>query len=94
MKIMRYVLFRVLVLIPLLFSIFTVVFLVIHVLPGDDPLALDFTRNLRISKIRREIRMIGDLTEEQRKTLMKEAACCPISNTLGQGVEIEDVAVP
>lgn len=35
MKIGRYILFRLLVLIPLLFGIFTVVFLVIHVLPGD-----------------------------------------------------------
>jgi peptide/nickel transport system permease protein len=35
MKIARYVLFRLLVLVPLLFAVFTVVFLIVHVLPGD-----------------------------------------------------------
>ena len=35
MRIFRYILFRLLILIPLLLGIFTVVFLIIHVLPGD-----------------------------------------------------------
>ena len=35
MEILRYIAFRLLVLIPLLFGIFTVVFFVIHILPGD-----------------------------------------------------------
>lgn len=61
--------------------------------PGKDPIAIDRTRKLRITKIRREIRLIGDLTEEQRDALMREAACCPVGNTLAPGVEIEDVEV-
>ena len=61
--------------------------------PGKDPLAIGRTRKLRIAKIRREIRFIGELTEEERATLMKEAACCPVSNTLGQGIRVDDVEV-
>ncbi|MFQ5916092.1 MAG: OsmC family protein [Nitrospinota bacterium] len=60
--------------------------------PGDDPLAIERTRRLRIAKIRREIRLIGDLTDAERAALMQEAACCPVSNTLAQSVKIEDVA--
>ncbi|MFQ5914161.1 MAG: OsmC family protein [Nitrospinota bacterium] len=63
----------------------------INLPPGDDPLALEFTRNVRITKIRRQIRLIGNLTTEQRETLLQEAACCPISNTLSQSVKIEDI---
>ncbi len=61
--------------------------------PGDDPLAIERTRELRIAKIRREIRLTGPLSEEERAALMQEAACCPVSNTLGPGVRIEDIAV-
>jgi uncharacterized OsmC-like protein len=61
--------------------------------PGEDPIAIERTRKLRIAKIRREIRLIGNLTAEQRETLMQEAACCPVGNTLSQGVKIEDIAV-
>ena len=63
----------------------------INLLPGDDPLALDFTRNVRITTIRREISIIGKLSSEQRDILMQEAACCPIRNTLSQSVKIEDM---
>lgn len=61
--------------------------------PGDDPLAIERTRRLRIAKIQREIRLLGPLSEDQREALMKEAACCPVHNTLSQAVRIEDVAV-
>jgi hypothetical protein len=63
----------------------------INLPPGDDPLALDFTRNVRITTIRREISLIGNLSSEQRDILMQEAACCPISNTFSQSVKIEDL---
>ena len=62
--------------------------------PGDDPLAIERTRRLRIAKIRREVRLLGPLDDEQRAALMKEAACCPVSNTLAHAIQIEDVALP
>lgn len=61
--------------------------------PGKDPLAIDRTRKLRIAKIRREIRLIGNLTEQEKAALMEEAACCPVHNTLRQGIKIEDAEV-
>lgn len=61
--------------------------------PGKDPLAIERTRRLRIAKIRREIRLVGELSGEQRTALMQEAACCPVSNSLRQSIQIEDVAV-
>jgi putative redox protein len=64
-------------------------------LPGGvDPLAIDRTRNLAMSKITREIELKGPLSDEQKQSLLREADCCPVSNTLRQGVRrMEDVLV-
>ena len=64
-----------------------------NVMPKGDPNALDLSRELRIAKIDREIKLIGNLSDEQRQTLMKEAAHCPIHNTLSQSVRIQDAEV-
>lgn len=61
--------------------------------PGDDPIAIERTRKLRIVRISREIRLKGALSEGDRAALMEEAACCPVSNTLQKGVRIEDIDV-
>ncbi len=38
--------------------------------------------NVRIAKIRREIRLFGDLTPDQKNQLLEAARKCPVSNTL------------
>jgi uncharacterized OsmC-like protein len=47
-----------------------------------------------MSKITREIELKGPLSDEQKQSLLREADCCPVSNTLRQGVRrMEDVLV-
>ena len=48
---------------------------------------------VRIAKIRREIRLKGDLTPEQKERLLEAARKCPVSNTLGSVPVQEEVLV-
>lgn len=45
------------------------------------------------NKMLREIELIGDLTEEERASLMSIADRCPVHNFLERGCEIESVLV-
>ena len=38
-----------------------------------------------------EIRLLGDLNEEQRQQLMKVAKKCPVAKTLGSEIKIDEV---
>ena len=51
------------------------------------------TRVGRVDKIEREIRIEGDLTDEQRKKLMKIADKCPVHRTLHSEVVIKSMLV-
>jgi putative redox protein len=42
-------------------------------------------------KLERVITLVGDLTEEQRQSLLQIAERCPVSRTLQQGVEISSL---
>jgi uncharacterized OsmC-like protein len=44
---------------------------------------------LKIVKIKREIRLVGDLTEMQRGQLVQDACHCPVHNSLAASVKIE-----
>lgn len=46
-------------------------------------------RQLRISKMRRQIRVKGALSADQRDLLLKGAEYCPVDNSLTTPVEIE-----
>jgi len=46
-------------------------------------------RQLRISKMIRQIRITGSISEAQRELLLKGADYCPVDNTLTTPVEIE-----
>ncbi len=46
-------------------------------------------RQLRISKMIRQIRVRGTLSQAQRDVLLKGAEYCPVDNTLSTPVEIE-----
>jgi uncharacterized OsmC-like protein len=46
-------------------------------------------RQLRISKMIRQIRVKGPISEAQRELLLKGADYCPVDNTLTTPVEIE-----
>ncbi len=46
-------------------------------------------RQLRISKMIRQIHIHGSLSEVQREVLLKGAQHCPVDNTLSTPVEIE-----
>ncbi len=37
---------------------------------------------VRIAKIRREIRLLGDLSSDQKERLLHAASHCPVSNSL------------
>ncbi len=52
-----------------------------NVPPGKP--GIQRTMTVRIAKIRREIRLMGDLTPEQKERLLEAARKCPVSNTLG-----------
>ena len=52
-----------------------------NVPPGKP--GIQRTMTVRIAKIRREIRLMGDLTLEQKERLLEAARKCPVSNTLG-----------
>lgn len=54
---------------------------------------LSWERRLRVSRLIREIRVRGPLTEEQRVQLLRGADFCPVDNTLTQSVEIETAVV-
>ncbi len=54
---------------------------------------LSWERRLRISKMVREIRVRGPITEEQRELLLRGADYCPVDNTLTHSVEIETSVV-
>ena len=54
---------------------------------------LSWERRLRISRLIREIRVRGPVTDEQRKQLLQGADFCPVDNTLTQSVEIETTVV-
>ncbi|MFQ5692405.1 MAG: OsmC family protein [Nitrospinota bacterium] len=49
--------------------------------------------NVRIAKIRREIRLFGNLTPGQRERLLEAARRCPVSNSLGSVPVQEEVLV-
>lgn len=46
-------------------------------------------RQLRISKMIRQIRVRGPLSEAQRDVLLQGAEYCPVDNTLSTPVELE-----
>ncbi len=48
-------------------------------------------RQLRISKMIRQIRVKGPISEAQRELLLKGADYCPVDNTLTTPVEIETI---
>ena len=52
-----------------------------NVPPGKP--GIQRTVTVRIAKIRREIRLFGDLTPDQKNQLLEAARKCPVSNTLG-----------
>jgi putative redox protein len=47
------------------------------------------TKEGRLDRIRRQIRLEGDLSEEQRERLMEMADRCPVHRTLGGEIRIE-----
>lgn len=52
---------------------------------------LPWERRLRISRLQREIRVRGSLTEDQRALLLRAAEACPVDGTLRSSVQIETV---
>ncbi len=50
---------------------------------------LSWERNLRISRMVREIKVSGPLTDDQRALLLRGAEWCPVDNTLSTPVKIE-----
>lgn len=58
-----------------------------------DASKLSWERRLRISRLIREIRVRGSITDEQRAQLLQGADFCPVDNTLTQPVEIETTVV-
>ncbi len=60
---------------------------------GAQESKLSWERRLRISRMIREIRVRGPITEEQRETLLKGADYCPVDNTLTRSVELETTVV-
>ena len=51
------------------------------------------SKEVRIDKFRREIRLIGELDEEQRARLLEIADKCPVHRTLEAGAKVETVLV-
>jgi uncharacterized OsmC-like protein len=51
--------------------------------PGDPE-----QRKLRITQLRRVVRVAGDLTDDQRERLLWAAEHCPVSNSLEGAVEV------
>lgn len=49
------------------------------------------SKEVRIDKFRREIRLEGDLTEDQRQRLLEIADKCPVHRTLETGAHVETV---
>ncbi|MDR7435022.1 MAG: OsmC family protein [Armatimonadota bacterium] len=58
-----------------------------------DESKLSWERRLRISRMIREIRVRGPITEEQKALLLKGAEFCPVENTLTNPVKIETTIV-
>lgn len=58
-----------------------------------DGSRLSWERRLRISRMIREIRVRGPITEEQKELLLKGAEFCPVENTLTNPVRIETTVV-
>ncbi len=52
---------------------------------------LSWERNLRISRMIREIKVEGPLTNEQRALLLRGAEWCPVDNTLTTSVKIDTI---
>jgi putative redox protein len=52
------------------------------------------TRKGTIDRLTREIELIGDLSEEQRQTLLELAKVCPVSQTLTHEINIQTVLSP
>ncbi len=50
---------------------------------------LSWERNLRISRMIRDIKVAGPLTDEHRAMLLRGAEWCPVDNTLTKSVQIE-----
>jgi putative redox protein len=46
-----------------------------------------------IHRFRVEIRLLGELTDEQRQQLLSIAKRCPVSKTLGSEIKVDDVLV-
>ena len=51
------------------------------------------SKEMRIDSFRRQIRLEGDLDDEQRKRLMEIADKCPVHRTLEKGAKVETVLV-
>jgi uncharacterized OsmC-like protein len=51
------------------------------------------TQSGYIHRFRVEIRLLGELTDEQRQQLMAIAKRCPVSKTLGSEIKVDDVLV-
>ncbi|HET8678741.1 MAG TPA: hypothetical protein VFM39_01375 [bacterium] len=58
-----------------------------------DASKLSWERRLRISRLIREIKVRGPLTDEQRDQLLRGADFCPVDNTLTQSVDIETTVI-
>lgn len=52
---------------------------------------LSWERRLRISSLRREIKVTGPVTAEERDLLLRGAEACPVDATLRTSVRIETV---
>lgn len=52
------------------------------------------TREGTIDQLTREIELVGNLTEEQRQTLLEVARKCPVSQTLTREISIQTVLAP
>lgn len=57
--------------------------------PGDPE-----QRTLRITELRRTLRVAGDLTEEQRARLLWAAEHCPVSNSLAGAIKVVTELAP
>ncbi len=49
------------------------------------------SKEVRIDSFRRQIRLVGDLSDEQRQRLLEIADKCPVHRTLEQGARVETV---
>ncbi len=49
------------------------------------------SKEVRIDSFRRELRLVGDLTDEQRQRLLEIADKCPVHRTLEHGARVETI---